>query len=228
MVVGLAHRILLTSLFLECSPWSLRLTFCMTAHLRLELNRDRTLSIVIEVMITGYYPYPHVMASSLQFGLSPDEQYIPPNIYSSVDTSKREIRLILLGDDIELHSHSLDAVPPYHAISYHWGPAAPTCHVMIQGNPIKIRESVREMLEVLKEIYGCEVYFWVDMPCINQLDLHERNSQVAMMAEIYSCASDVVSWLGPSTPQSRCAFEIIERELIACKMRRSDSWGTTA
>jgi hypothetical protein len=106
------------------------------------------------------------MASSLQFGLSPDEQYIPSIKYSSIDTSKREIRLILLGDNIELHSHSLDAVPPYRAISYHWGPDAPTCHVMIQGESIKIRESAREMLEVLKEIYECEVYFGVDILCL--------------------------------------------------------------
>jgi hypothetical protein len=153
------------------------------------------------------------MASSLQFGLTVGEQYTPPIKYSSIDNSKREIRLLLLGDNIELHSHSLDAVPPYRALSYHWGPAAPTCHVMIQGESIEIRESVREILEVLKEIYGCGVYFWVDILCINQLDLRERNSQVSMMPEIYSYASDVVSWLGPSSPGSRCAFEIIEKEL---------------
>jgi len=165
------------------------------------------------------------MDSSLQIGLSPDEQYLPPIKYSSIDTSKREIRLILLGDNIELHTHSLDAAPPYHAISYYWGPAAPTCHVMVQGELIEIRRSAREMLEKLKEIYGCEVYFWVDMLCINQLDLRERNSQVAMMPEIYSHASDVVSWLGPSTPGSRCAFEIIEEELYCPQNAPKRLWG---
>jgi hypothetical protein len=152
------------------------------------------------------------MASSLHLD-QVYELYAAPIKYSRIDSSKREIRLILLGDNIKLHSHSLDAVPPYHAISYYWGSAAPTCYIMIEGESIEIRESAREMLEALKDIYGCETYFWVDMFCINQLDLDERNSQVAMMSEIYACASDVVSWLGPSTPGSRSAFEIVEKEL---------------
>ncbi|CAO2652387.1 Nn.00g006700.m01.CDS01, partial [Neocucurbitaria sp. VM-36] len=45
---------------------------------------------------------------------------------------------------------------------------------------------------------------WIDAICINQSDIYERNQQVERMAPIYSCAQNVVIWLGPASPmQSR-------------------------
>jgi hypothetical protein len=38
--------------------------------------------------------------------------------------------------------------------------------------------------------------FWIDAICINQLDVPERNQQLAMMKWIYFRADTVVIWLG--------------------------------
>ena len=41
-----------------------------------------------------------------------------------------------------------------------------------------------------------DVYLWVDAICINQLDVKERSSQVAMMLDVYTKAEKVFAWLG--------------------------------
>ncbi|KAK3370581.1 heterokaryon incompatibility protein-domain-containing protein [Podospora didyma] len=42
-------------------------------------------------------------------------------------------------------------------------------------------------------------HWWIDQLCINQEDVQERSSQVALMGQLYRTASDVVVWLGEST-----------------------------
>ncbi|KAG5807705.1 hypothetical protein H9Q74_007679 [Fusarium xylarioides] len=44
--------------------------------------------------------------------------------------------------------------------------------------------------------HGRGVPLWIDAICINQDDIAERNSQVAMMSQIYGSARCVVAWLG--------------------------------
>ncbi|KAL2117630.1 hypothetical protein VTJ04DRAFT_7290 [Mycothermus thermophilus] len=39
---------------------------------------------------------------------------------------------------------------------------------------------------------------WIDALCINQSDVHERNSQILLMGDVYSNAAVVLSWLGSS------------------------------
>lgn len=39
-------------------------------------------------------------------------------------------------------------------------------------------------------------FWWIDMLCINQQCIQERNNQVAMMRDIFQSASLVVAWLG--------------------------------
>ncbi|EXK24046.1 hypothetical protein FOMG_19208 [Fusarium oxysporum f. sp. melonis 26406] len=50
--------------------------------------------------------------------------------------------------------------------------------------------------------------FWIDAICINQDDIQERNSQVAMMSQIYGSAQGVLAWLGEvdDTTQVACSF----------------------
>jgi len=42
-------------------------------------------------------------------------------------------------------------------------------------------------------------YFWIDALCIDQSNVSERNSQVAMMREIYKASKRIIIWLGPPT-----------------------------
>jgi hypothetical protein len=50
---------------------------------------------------------------------------------------------------------------------------------------------------------------WIDAICINQDNVSERNHQVSLMGDIYSCAWHVVNWLGPSTPNTALGLEIL-------------------
>lgn len=44
---------------------------------------------------------------------------------------------------------------------------------------------------------------WVDVICVNQSDLDERNAQVQLMREIYSNATRVIIWLGDTRSNMR-------------------------
>lgn len=53
-----------------------------------------------------------------------------------------------------------------------------------------------------------------DAICINQEDLAERRSQVAIMSEIYAIASVVNAWLAHEDNNSTTAFQIIDETLL--------------
>lgn len=53
-------------------------------------------------------------------------------------------------------------------------------------------------------------YIWIDAICINQDNLAERSSQVAIMKLIYSSATKVLFWLGDWLPKTHRAVELIE------------------
>ncbi|KAJ4424653.1 hypothetical protein N0V82_000581 [Gnomoniopsis sp. IMI 355080] len=54
------------------------------------------------------------------------------------------------------------------------------------------------------------LYLWVDAICINQADLDERASQVALMARIYSECERTIIWLGPEDDNSHVAIRLIQ------------------
>ena len=51
---------------------------------------------------------------------------------------------------------------------------------------------------------------WADAICINQQDVHERNSQVLMMRHIYEGAEQKLMWLGEDTGNAQQAFEVLQ------------------
>ncbi|KFA46967.1 hypothetical protein S40293_10036 [Stachybotrys chartarum IBT 40293] len=53
------------------------------------------------------------------------------------------------------------------------------------------------------------LYFWADAVCINQDDVVEKSTQVSMMDLIYSKASFVVAWLGPSDERSEIGIQTL-------------------
>ncbi|KAK0609423.1 heterokaryon incompatibility protein-domain-containing protein [Immersiella caudata] len=52
-------------------------------------------------------------------------------------------------------------------------------------------------------------FIWVDMVCINQQDVHERNSQIRIMGRIFESARTVIGWLGAEANLSRHASAAI-------------------
>lgn len=54
-------------------------------------------------------------------------------------------------------------------------------------------------------------HIWIDAICINQEDIQERNSQVAIMDRIFGSARTVICWLGPEETMSREAIYNLSR-----------------
>lgn len=75
------------------------------------------------------------------------------------------------------------------------------------------------------------VKIWIDVICINQKDVPEKNSQVKNMGLVYSRASRVLVWLGPDNPDEKggkLAFEAA-KDIVAesnLRLQRPDDWHT--
>jgi hypothetical protein len=162
-------------------------------------------------------------------------------LYHALPTSTH-IRILSfqpLQDDIlpihcTLHLVDLDDkdVLNFQAISYTWGdplfrlyydkpvPPDPPVPIICNGVEVGITANLGAALEaILKQrsenadLQNDTEYLWIDSLCINQMDVQERNAQVAMMSQIYGKASRVISWLGPADKDSEIAIPLM-RTLI--------------
>jgi hypothetical protein len=97
----------------------------------------------------------------------------------------------------------------YTALSYTWGDPQPTYPVLLDGTEFKVRRNLHEALLHFRPIKG-RLKLWVDAACINQHDMRERESQVALMRDIYKEAEDVWAWLGPGDAiKAQAAFHFL-------------------
>lgn len=96
----------------------------------------------------------------------------------------------------------------YTAISYVWGSAARVAQIEIDGLPLRITASAKE---VLCRVRAADVptTVWIDGICINQDNVQERESQVAFMHKIYAMAAKTFVWLGPEADDSNLAMRFI-------------------
>jgi hypothetical protein len=162
--------------------------------------------------------------------------------YGSLDSALREIRLLMLqagGHDeplqCRLFTASLTSNAEYNALSYVWGNYASTTTVapaiQLDGNSFLVTPNLYSALLHLRPPMGSDAMrLWVDAVCINQNDLIERNSQVAMMRDIYASAAQVTIWLGEEDEDSDIAFDSLptvigkvpwpEDKLCRSKIRR--------
>ncbi|OCK73915.1 HET-domain-containing protein [Lepidopterella palustris CBS 459.81] len=143
-------------------------------------------------------------------------------IYKPLDQATREIRLAIIKpgahDDrlrCELQTYPLQDQPDYLALSYTWGNPEKT-HIMIINNiPIKVAKNLYEAFLRIRKIEK-SVTIWADALCINQDCKLEKQHQVAMMADIYRGAREVVIWLGH--PPGRHKFSSPEAERNLAQM----------
>ena len=88
----------------------------------------------------------------------------------------------------------------YTALSYTWGEPVYTKTLVIAGTSVPITENLHAALQSISkaaDVKDGDVRVWVDFVCINQDDHREKTEQVAMMRDVYLCASSVFVWLGP-------------------------------
>ncbi|KAK0644447.1 heterokaryon incompatibility protein-domain-containing protein [Cercophora newfieldiana] len=112
-----------------------------------------------------------------------------------------------------------DPARPFKALSYVWGSDTTTYNMRITvddpqttnannttGDPqiyhlIPITTSLETALRYLRRPTD-PTTLWIDQICINQSDIPEKNTQVALMGKIYAAASQVLVWLGPAAAGS--------------------------
>ncbi|KAJ9613239.1 hypothetical protein H2200_003181 [Cladophialophora chaetospira] len=107
-----------------------------------------------------------------------------------------------------LRTYPLNESPFYSAVSYKWGEFQAMKNELLdepQHEPLEVitindvkvyfeRRNLVDMLRDLRDIDATRL-LWIDVICINQDDVLERNAQVGNMASIYSQADCVVIWL---------------------------------
>ncbi|KAF5595994.1 het-6-heterokaryon incompatibility [Fusarium pseudocircinatum] len=137
--------------------------------------------------------------------------------------SPNQIRLIRLSPDIEdpvcghLVETELAGAPPYHAISHAWVPGI-SVKVEPESYRVHLSNHLATCMRRLQKfgIKNIELtpritHIWLDSICINQDNVHERASQVAMMGSIYSQSIRTLIWLGEVTsPSIHLAWQLID------------------
>ena len=137
-------------------------------------------------------------------------------MYEPLDESKRQIRLLHLlpGENAELRCTfslvSLRDNPTYEAISYVWGDTIDPQNIYVEPGEraMPITKNLHSVLRNVR-LQQEERVLWADALCINQKDLGERGSQVAIMADIFKNAARVLAYLGDYWDGCELAVEAI-------------------
>lgn len=106
------------------------------------------------------------------------------------------------------HADGLVSSRSYEALSYTWGNPSDTTPCDLNGLPHQITKNLEAALKQLRWRSRSR-YLWVDALCINQQDTLERNHQVPLMKRIYESAARTLVWLGPPSPDSDTAMNLL-------------------
>ncbi|KAJ8131818.1 hypothetical protein O1611_g1808 [Lasiodiplodia mahajangana] len=112
------------------------------------------------------------------------------------------------------------SVPVYEALSYAWGSPKKdeTVQVMTlateaERTSLRVRKLgiTRNLADALRHLrfHDRPRTMWIDAICIDQSNTQEQSGQVRRMGRIYTLASRVVAWLGPSFPDSSLALKVL-------------------
>jgi hypothetical protein len=115
-----------------------------------------------------------------------------------------------VGDEdirYELVNTSLNEKPRYEAISYTWGSSSNLQKIILNGTACLRRHNLLECLHALRHPINIRVLF-VDALCINQANVLEKSSQVALMSQIYRSAFRTLIWLGNDGTYARPRFYV--------------------
>jgi len=161
-----------------------------------------------------------------------------PYVYRPLDTSKNEIRILLLYSSkededpvkCELLTFGLDddtraraartrfgaMVKMFKALSYTWGDLQKTDQITLEGHQFPVTKNLSSALRRLRNLNQAAMktnqsmpsFWWIDAICINQDDVLERNQQVALMTRIYKKSLGVHIWLGETADNSDLAMDL--------------------
>ncbi|OWY47296.1 hypothetical protein AA0118_g948 [Alternaria tenuissima] len=140
---------------------------------------------------------------------------LPPFQYQSLAGSN-QIRLITIlhheqesAIELELELVDLNSDHKYECLSYAWGHDDCGQFITVNGSSFMVSSTLYVALEHLR-YRSQECKLWIDAICINQANTSERNSQVAIMRQIYRNAARVIIWIGPATESSEQAMAFLK------------------
>lgn len=117
-----------------------------------------------------------------------------------------------------IETRALSDNPPYHALSYCWGNDDILKSIFINSlefpiRPIEfpIRPNLYDALVRLRKPDE-DLTIWIDLLCIHQSDVEEKQRQVDLMHRIYGQAESIIAWLGEHQADSESLFD--KRELM--------------
>jgi hypothetical protein len=167
-----------------------------------------------------------------------DTMFQDRTFYRHLDEGAREIRLVLLNPGTfdqpiscslaytSLYEPSKTA---YEALSYCWGNARHRLDIsMTVPGPeglfvylLSVTAALHSAMKSLRPQIGPAKILWIDAICINQADLDERSSQVALMADLYRQANRVIVWLGEGNELTKNSIRTIRTISDRCE---GSSW----
>lgn len=145
--------------------------------------------------------------------------------YRPLDPGSKQIRLLELHSGtgrqiIECHLEhvSLEDNPEFAALSYVWGDPTDPGTILLHGEEFSVTKNLHAALQSIRsQTPDGKSRLWVDAVCINQKDVAERSSQVALMQFIYSQAKHTIVWFGPGNELSKRAVQLILEMLDTLK-----------
>ena len=140
------------------------------------------------------------------------------SVYRPLSGENPEIRVIDLFPasgpnaiiECALRTVSLRDQVNYKALSYVWGDPTVRTPIVLNGEEFSVTVNLAAALKRFRDPKK-SVVLWADAVSINQDDLSERGQQVQLMGSIYTCADQVLAWLGDESEDSDLAMEMIEQ-----------------
>lgn len=131
-------------------------------------------------------------------------------LYRALDSSRAEIRLLVLPDSDTADNESISASfriislhesPEFYALSYVWGSPTMTQPLYVDGSEVLISPNLEHIIRILLShekgpatVRGKAI--WIDVFCIDQRNINEKEQQISLMGQIYRQATRVLMWLG--------------------------------
>ena len=103
-----------------------------------------------------------------------------------------------------------DAGTSFEALSYVWGDSKKSCRLTTSEGYLDLTESLHRFLLQLR-LNDNRRLLWADALCINQNDTREKESQVSLMAGIFSTARLVLADLGEASADTELAIQLMDR-----------------
>ncbi|KAK5679110.1 hypothetical protein LTS10_008769 [Elasticomyces elasticus] len=97
---------------------------------------------------------------------------------------------------------SLDSAPAYDALSYCWGAQQHMEPVTIDDkDDFRLSRHLHSAMLRLRRPDRVRL-IWIDVICVNQVNIAERNRSVQLMWKIYANAHRVIVWVGETEPEA--------------------------